>query len=1186
MDQPPSFDVGDWVRPKDEKSKILQVTSLKRGSTFGGSLGSTSGQELIGTRSPLSGQMRFYSPWELLPSKEACPPPSTHIQLPTLSQLTGKTGKLPEFPPRPAPPAYSPDQLAQECEASMELDFSDSPPTQSPPGSTASPATHVSPTTSGILVAEVLPTPDQHLSQQPPLLSGQGQVCCVAELSGDTVQHSSPPEVGHLPNTEQDKAALCISPRHSAPSPSSELTRADLDTQDSEEMRGENEQTPARPPNTAQESLSSPSSFADLQLPAPVLTELSKFGHNISSCQAQAILPALIPALAGQDMILVLPREKKLFLSIISVSKIKPARKALQVLLISPTSSSTASELMLAKRLGETSNIKFMAVVEDDDKAASDDQFYRASKNHQMVGGTPKKLDMMLTRRKLCVQAVSLVIINRAEHILEHYFHRVKSILSYLPPSRQILILSSKHTEQLDKIAGLFMKSPQLFKLNVPETDSSVMQDSPDLLDTSNQNQQPVPGPCGDTLQHYSPGGTGGHPAGPAGSPTSQEQSGPNPAECQQGHQTHTDQQQTGLNLSPLPRAWFKFPDKKRQNAVSFQNRFKPTKMRTPGAPEEIDSSDDEFSPPVKKSSKPVPDTSDLSPAPVSKSAKKSKALPKKPKQPLVVPSNPFNTKIYDDATGEELDIDSLQGLKTFVKQNKRTKDTQHSIDLELDKFIAYCITANDVGKDMTDAMLATQLPDIQVASLIARYIRDRVNLTTYSTEQVFEPLDTSTTEKVFCLVTSGLADRTNYKITGNPNFDMARGAKCAVMKLSKAKYGKGQLSHQVHGLSRAELNCLLHSDVLSFYSPLGLQALFFIQFVLANITRVGEEMYNLRRCEIIPQYNPDSSPKCMVYIPLKALKKDRGDCSSTSERASMTFSRNASLPCPNVAKLCPFRVWAELCKHLDAVCVGDRNLQYVFLARETKAPHAIKNFFKPGRLGRDTFNSLLADAVSLSGIQTGDRRITNQSLRVSAMVLHDLMGFSEHITAKTTGHASTKTQRIYKRTNYDHISLVGGATQVFVSGVPVSVPDDTMVLMRNGEVVKPAPFLPELDDLNPKEVNIGLLPLEPNANEKITVEFDKLDLPDQVEDEQQQDQEQVVVDKKGSRQMAPPTAGQVTQYFSVTNRIKSCSSVPLPSPSTVQSPLSDISNRPGHVENLTRRCTSGDQQPSHHNLQ
>ena len=130
---------------------------------------------------------------------------------------------------------------------------------------------------------------------------------------------------------------------------------------------------------------------------------------------------------------------------------------------------------MLAKRLGETRKIKFLAVV-DDVKATSDEQFYWASKNHQMVGGTPVKLDTMLTKRKLCVQAVTLVIINRAEHILEKNFHKVKSILSYLPPSRQILVLSSTHTEQLDKIAGLFMKSPQLFKLDVPETDSSVMQ--------------------------------------------------------------------------------------------------------------------------------------------------------------------------------------------------------------------------------------------------------------------------------------------------------------------------------------------------------------------------------------------------------------------------------------------------------------------------------------------------------------------------------------------------------------------------------------------------------------------------------------------------------------------------------------------------------------------------------------
>jgi len=89
------------------------------------------------------------------------------------------------------------------------------------------------------------------------------------------------------------------------------------------------------------------------------------------------------------------------------------------------------------------------------------------------------------------------------------------------------------------------------------------------------------------------------------------------------------------------------------------------------------------------------------------------------------------------------------------------------------------------------------------------------------------------------------------------------------------------------------------------------------------GLERVTRSIYH-------PVYNPDGTPRIIAYIPFHALKKNQGDTSSSSEKASMVFSRNACLPCPQCPKLCPFRVWEEMVYHLDQVPhKGDRKYKY-----------------------------------------------------------------------------------------------------------------------------------------------------------------------------------------------------------------------------------------------------------------
>ena len=100
-----------------------------------------------------------------------------------------------------------------------------------------------------------------------------------------------------------------------------------------------------------------------------------------------------------------------------------------------------------------------------------------------------------------------------------------------------------------------------------------------------------------------------------------------------------------------------------------------------------------------------------------------------------------------------------------------------------------------------------------------------------------------------------------------------------------------------------------------------------------------------------------------------------------------------------------------------------------MFLSRSAKRPSKRDTFFNETRLNRDTMDSMVKDVVEVVGLDVEDRKITNLSLRVTAMNVQELLGFSEDTTARHAGHSSTKTQRTYKRTDLDRIALVGGAT-------------------------------------------------------------------------------------------------------------------------------------------------------------
>ena len=77
---------------------------------------------------------------------------------------------------------------------------------------------------------------------------------------------------------------------------------------------------------------------------------------------------------------------------------------------------------------------------------------------------------------------------------------------------------------------------------------------------------------------------------------------------------------------------------------------------------------------------------------------------------------------------GEEVDQDSLEGLKIFVKRGKRVEETNKQMNREFRGFKLFCTKSSSIGPEKAQDMLNSKLPDKEVARFLSLFIRDRVN--------------------------------------------------------------------------------------------------------------------------------------------------------------------------------------------------------------------------------------------------------------------------------------------------------------------------------------------------------------------------------------------------------------------------------------------------------------------------
>eukprot|EP00092_Neocalanus_flemingeri_P039204 GFUD01042673.1.p1 GENE.GFUD01042673.1~~GFUD01042673.1.p1 ORF type:complete len:457 (+),score=91.19 GFUD01042673.1:208-1578(+) len=422
---------------------------------------------------------------------------------------------------------------------------------------------------------------------------------------------------------------------------------------------------------------------------------------------------------------------------------------------------------------------------------------------------------------------------------------------------------------------------------------------------------------------------------------------------------------------------------------------------------------------------------------PFPKIPRKSKQ-PEKKKQKKVndPPSNPFGYK-FDDQDQSPLDPNSKEFMRKFTTKEKVAQKTKVARDLEFARFEKYVVRSEIGGQEVFAKILSSKLKATTVAELLSLYIRDRVNLNIYEEEGVVQYLDTTTMEKIFSLLCNALVERTTYRPAGDPDFNIAREAKVTYLVLAKRVPGLGQLAHQALPLSRAQVDFLLHSDILSWYSPRGLTALFYIEFALFFGPRVKTEIYNVTRGDFRRIKNKDGSVRCVVYVPQGQLKKDRGD--KPGNRNSGAYKRPAALSCKTEPKLDFSRTLGQMEEHCDQLpWEGDRSTQPLFYQLKTSLTMPGECFFLPKRMGEAVFDSTLKWAILTSGLDTSGISLCNSALRTTAFNLMDLLGFSTEAMMAFAGHTSDNTNRIYRRNNYEKQAMIGGAIQEMATGEPV----------------------------------------------------------------------------------------------------------------------------------------------------
>ena len=206
-------------------------------------------------------------------------------------------------------------------------------------------------------------------------------------------------------------------------------------------------------------------SFADLDLPDPVLKAISRLGYETPSPIQAECIPYLLD---GEDIIgqAQTGTGKTAAFALPLLSQVDLSLKSPQVLVLAPTRE-------LAIQVAEAfqsyaSGIKGFHVLPIYGGQSYDIQLRQLKRGVHVIVGTPGRVMDHIKKKTLKLDKIQAMVLDEADEMLRMGFiEDVEWILEKTPEDRQIALFSATMPQVIQRVASKYLKNPKLVKIKV-----------------------------------------------------------------------------------------------------------------------------------------------------------------------------------------------------------------------------------------------------------------------------------------------------------------------------------------------------------------------------------------------------------------------------------------------------------------------------------------------------------------------------------------------------------------------------------------------------------------------------------------------------------------------------------------------------------------------------------------------
>ncbi|KAL7070903.1 hypothetical protein ACQ4LE_009661 [Meloidogyne hapla] len=198
-------------------------------------------------------------------------------------------------------------------------------------------------------------------------------------------------------------------------------------------------------------------SFEKMGLKSRLLCGIYAYGFEKPSAIQQRVIVQIIK---GRDVIALAPSGvgKTAAFCIGLLQAIYMGERETQALVLSHTRGSAVNIQKVILALGDYLNVQCHACVGGTNIC---DDIRKLDYGQHVVTGTPGRVFDMIRRRSLRTRSIKILVLDEADELLTKEFEeQIYDIYRYLPPSAQVVLVSSKLPSDVDKITDLIMTDP------------------------------------------------------------------------------------------------------------------------------------------------------------------------------------------------------------------------------------------------------------------------------------------------------------------------------------------------------------------------------------------------------------------------------------------------------------------------------------------------------------------------------------------------------------------------------------------------------------------------------------------------------------------------------------------------------------------------------------------------------